>query len=291
MRIRHLRSRGRGSSYSLKRGLVESALRVLYQRDWPAHLWGLNPKASHVDAVRRYIPVRPSGKPNLRLGFVSDIHLGPTTPSTLVDRAFEILETARPDVLLLGGDYIFLDVTEDRSAELYRRIGRVRCGAKFAVLGNHDLWTDDRMIERALGDAGVQILTNRAVQLPTPNDDIAIVGLDDPWTGKIDPEAAFRDIQTDRTVVVICHSPDGASFCEGRRVSLFLCGHTHGGQIATPWGAPVASSGRLTRRYRAGFYKNGPMAIYVSRGVGGVEIPMRVGAPADVAILELCASI
>ena len=68
----------------------------------------------------------------------------------------------------------------------------VESPTKLAVLGNHDLWSDDRAIIKVLQDAGVTVLVNRTVRLPVPWDDVAIIGLDDPWTGMCNADEAFH---------------------------------------------------------------------------------------------------
>src|SRR5207249_748297 len=112
-------------------------------------------------------------RPPLRIAFVSDIHIGPTTPTETIANAFTLLRNARPDVLVLGGDYVYGDVTDEAAAELERWAGSIAAPLKLAVLGNHDLWTDHGRLERALERAGVRMLINDAVRLPAPHTDTA----------------------------------------------------------------------------------------------------------------------
>jgi predicted MPP superfamily phosphohydrolase len=73
----------------------------------------------------------------------------------------------------------------------------------------------------------------------------------------------------------------------GLRFDLFLAGHTHGGQIAAPWGPIVLPHGRMCSQYPSGFAQLESGVVYVSRGVGTVELPMRTFAPPDVMLLDL----
>jgi predicted MPP superfamily phosphohydrolase len=229
----------------------------------------------------------------LRIGFASDLHLGPTTPARLLDNAFEHLSAAKLDLLLLGGDYVFLDATEALAAELAFRVKGVPATRKFAVLGNHDLWTHHPRIERALAGAGVELLINRSETVRTRSGDITVVGLDEPWTGNLDVAPAWDGANGVRTHVVLCHSPDGLPPAQEaiRRMrpaptALYVCGHTHGGHIATPWG-PVIVPGRVGKRYPSGLHDLGTLQLYVSRGLGGIELPVRSYAKPEVAIFEL----
>jgi len=85
----------------------------------------------------------------------------------------------------------------------------------------------------------------------------------------------------------LCHSPDGLRLLSGLRFDLFLCGHTHGGQIAAPWGPIVLPHGLLCRQYPSGLRGFESGTVYVSRGVGGVELQIRTFATPDIMLLEL----
>lgn len=269
------------------RGLVESLLRVAYRGDWPARLWGVLPAAGALSTVR-YELVLPAGDGDTcRIAFVSDLHVGPTTPVTLLEKAFTTLRREEPDVLLLGGDYVFLDAKPDRLEALGALVESVNCSVKLAVLGNHDLWTSDGAIVETLAGAGATVLVNEAVALPDPWSDVVVLGLDDPWTGRCDPSAAAAQTNGEPVRIVLCHSPDGLRLLSGLRFDLFLCGHTHGGQIATPWGPIVLPYGRMCRRYPYGLQRFESGVVYVSRGLGGVELPIRTFARPDVMLLDL----
>lgn len=287
MRLK-LASEGRGQDYSLARGIVESTLDVLYARNWPGRLWGLTHRSRHVRTVEVQIEAR--GMTPLRIAFASDLHLGPTTSAYTLDRAFDLLSAAQPDVLLLGGDYVFLHATREKTRELRKRIANVQATHKFAVLGNHDLWTTHRHIEEALTEAGAQILLNTSVRLPNPHGDVAIVGLDDPWMGKPDANHAFKDAHGAALVFVLCHAPEGLPLCAGRPFSLYFCGHTHGGHVSTPLGPPIIP-GRVGRTLVAGEHHTQWGRAIISRGVGGIEVPFRSWAPPDVVVVDVVESL
>src|SRR6476469_3152788 len=111
MSLLRLKSEGRGGSYHPIRGLIESSLRLAYRGGWPARLWGLYPPSGQVRCVQHRLSILPPSATQLRIGFASDLHIGPTTPIKVLEAAFERLAQAELDVLLLGGDYVFLDAT------------------------------------------------------------------------------------------------------------------------------------------------------------------------------------
>nr|MCU0684800.1 hypothetical protein [Polyangiaceae bacterium] len=99
-----LRPSGRGRNYSPGRGLVESTLRLAYTPGhWPAKLWGLWPASRRVSLIEHHLPLLPllpllprspagEGRRPLRIAFLSDLHLGPTTSPATLDRAFAIVD-------------------------------------------------------------------------------------------------------------------------------------------------------------------------------------------------------
>lgn len=283
---------GRGFNYSMSRGAWEWALRRLYRGGWPASLWARVPGATRVERIELTLPVLPPGVPRLRLAFASDLHFGPTTPPGLLAQALEHVAAARPDLLVLGGDYVFLDASAEAVDGLSRWVAAVPARTKVAVFGNHDLWADDCAVEQALEAGGARVLVNRAIALQPPHDAVAVVGLDDPLTGQPDGARAFSSAGADRAALVVaaCHSPDGLEHVAGRGAALLVAGHTHGGQIALPGHVPiVVPAGRLARRYPHGLHRIGAMHLFVSRGLGGVEVPVRAWAPPDVAVIDLVA--
>jgi predicted MPP superfamily phosphohydrolase len=282
-----LRATGRGRRYSIGRAVLESTLALLYRGDWPARLWSLFPTSLSVVVARHRHPLpRGSGR-DCRIAFVSDLHVGPTTPLSLLRRAFDVVRREKPDVLLLGGDYVYLEALPRRLEVLRDLVASVPCPVKLAVLGNHDLWASDEAIVQALTGAGVRVLVNEVASLPAPWSDVVVVGLDDPWTGRCDAVAAAAQLDGQPFRLILCHSPDGLGLLSGLRFDLFLAGHTHGGQIAAPWGPIVLPHGRLCRQYPSGLARFGSGVVYVSRGVGTVELPARSFAPPEVVVLDL----
>jgi predicted MPP superfamily phosphohydrolase len=273
---------------------LEKALSLLYAGGWPARLWGWTPWADQVRVEAHDVPAGRVGRPPLRVAFVSDLHLGPTTPRSVLDRAFELLAEAAPDVLVLGGDYVFLGATRPRIRELLERVDRVPATTKLAVLGNHDFWARPERLEDALEGIGVRVLVNEAMHLRAPHDDVAILGLDDPFTGahahpdvEAEVDAALAPVVDVPVKIAVCHSPDGYPAVKGRPICLFMAGHTHGGHVALPGYKPLWIPSRYGRIWPYGFHDVDGMKLFVSRGVGGSLVPFRTWAPPDVAVFTV----
>jgi predicted MPP superfamily phosphohydrolase len=280
-----LRATGRGRHFSALRGVMEGLQEIVYAGSWPGRVMELLPASTRVAEVRHALDLRRSGRAALQLGFVSDLHIGPLTSPRLLDNAFAALAGFGPDLLVLGGDYVSFEATAEKAARLTRLVGSVPASTKVAVLGNHDLWTDETVVERALEAGGARVLVNGSVRLPAPHDDVTIVGLDEPWSGAPDPERAFAGAATPVRIAVT-HAPEGHPFIAGRGADLLLCGHTHGGQVALP-GGPVVVHGPLGRKYPSGLYDLDGLRLYVSRGLGNVDLPLRLNAPPEVALFTI----
>jgi predicted MPP superfamily phosphohydrolase len=224
--------------------------------------------------------------PPLRVAYASDFHAGPTTDPAVVTAACAALRAVRPDVLLLGGDFVNfkredIDWLAPELATIPAALGR------FAVLGNHDWIAGPRYVTDALERAGISVLTNRNSRLPKPFDDVWICGLDDHWYGYPDAEAAFAGATGAR--LLLMHAPSGLLDAGTNRFDVAFCGHTHGGQIALPDGRPLAvPNGALSRRYSRGRYalpRGG--TLIVSTGVGCVVLPLRIYADPEVVVCTI----
>lgn len=277
---------GRGTNYSRARGVMEWALAHVYREGWAAAAAHALRVDGRLRVVEHRVRVR-SGDRALRIAFASDFHAGPTTSPRQLDAAFAAIADAEPDVLLLGGDYVFL--SSRHIGEVANRLRAIRPPlGTFAVLGNHDLWADDAAIVRVLQDAGVRVLVNEHARLGEPFERVAIYGVDDPWTGSRSGAAAFEGGAPDDVRILLAHAPAALLDIGDAPFDLALCGHTHGGHIALPGGIPIVAPGPLSRRYSHGRFDLGHgRTLIVSRGIGATESPIRWNADPDVLAIEL----
>jgi predicted MPP superfamily phosphohydrolase len=269
---------GRGRHYDVVRRGLDVAERALYGSGWAARLayaLGLQGRV-HVD--RRALGA--SDGPALRVAFVSDLHAGPLTDPRVLDAAAAIVTEDAPDLVLLGGDYVCTHEREMDGLARFLASLRPRLGV-FGVLGNHDLWQDDVAIARALTEAGVRVLVNEEIRLPAPFAHVVVYGMDEPGTGDARAPAALQDGDVR---IVLMHSPPGLELLGPGEYRVAFCGHTHGGQVATPSGRPIllphGAGGR--RLARGGLFEQNGGQLLVSRGVGMSDVPVRIFAPSEV---------
>jgi predicted MPP superfamily phosphohydrolase len=224
-----------------------------------------------------------TGRPPLRVAFVSDLHAGPLTDPRLLRAAIRGIADAAPDLVLMGGDYVSLHHSE------VARLTSLLSGLEpslgiFAVVGNHDLWQDDVAISRALSEAGVRLLVNEEHRLPAPYSHVVVYGMDEPGTGN--PQAPATELGSGDIRLVLMHSPHGLSYLQGATFHVAFCGHTHGGQVALPSGEPIVlprGSGDR-RQARGGLFEVRGGQLLVSRGLGMSDVPVRLFAPSEIHI-------
>ncbi|MDB0571253.1 metallophosphoesterase family protein [Ralstonia solanacearum] len=283
---------GRGNYYTWWRKAGEAAEALFYANGWAArgaYALGLQGRL-RID--RREVPLPlsdPLAEP-LRVAFASDFHAGPLTDPRLLDAVVRAIDAFAPHVLLLGGDFVSLHHRHVTSLAVRLRELRVS-GGMFGVYGNHDLWVDDAFVRTELELAGVRMLVNESVRLPAPFDELFLCGLDEPGVGQPDPAMTFKDAGPRR--ILLMHSPLGLKHVHTFPFDLAFCGHTHGGQIALPWGRPIVlPSGSGERRFANGHFMLPEGArLVTSRGVGMSDVPVRLFSPSEVHLYTIRAAV
>ncbi len=235
----------------------------------------------------------------LRILHISDTHVSSET-----DWVLEMvcsLADIEVDLIVVTGDVISSARGLPAAAAA---IGSLRSSlGTYVVPGNHDHWAG-RHFHRISGEIGeflsprryvdefarhgVRVLINEAATIVFGDREINLVGLDDPYLGLSDPETAFHGLPGDRPNIVLGHSPDGAELIKERGCDLYLCGHTHGGQILGPAGLPPRQTNTtypLPATY--GLMVHRGVLTHVSAGLGTAVIPLRFNCPPRATVLTL----
>lgn len=148
---------------------------------------------------------------------------------------------------------------------------------------------DAQTLGRRLQEAGFVLLHNRVAHLVEPESglDLYLAGVDDVTEGRPRLGHTLDGIPADAPVVLLSHNPDIIASPQLPRIDLVLAGHTHGGQIVLPlWGPAHTQSWELQRNEVAGYFKRGRTHVYITRGIGE-GIPLRFGAPPQIALITL----
>jgi len=226
----------------------------------------------------------PQAFDGFRIVHLSDIHHSPFTSREQIERAVETANRLKPDIIALTGDYI----SHDRRyaapcAELLGRL-RARHGV-FAVLGNHDHWTDAALITDLFRAEGITVLVNQGMRFEQRGEAFWLAGVDDTMVGLEDLSLALAGARESEMKLLLAHNPIILRRAARAHVDLVLSGHTHGGQVK--FRSEQAASGRPRRRLLRGLGRQGETQIYVTRGLGTVVLPIRYGCPPEVSLLEL----
>ena len=224
----------------------------------------------------------PAGHAPVKIALLADTHLsGPDNSPARMGRIVDAINAAKPDLILLGGDYI-----GDR-----KLIGRVysveQAVAPFArlkaplgivaVLGNHDHWEGADAVTAELRRIGVTVLRNAAGR----RGPLAIGGIDDAHTGNADPRRTLAAVhRLGGAPLLFTHSPDVfPDLLPG--APLLLAGHNHCGQGVLPFYGPVTIPSRYGKRYMCGLYREYGKTLVVTGGVGTSVLPFRLLARSD----------
>ncbi|MGI8918173.1 MAG: metallophosphoesterase [Pyrinomonadaceae bacterium] len=226
----------------------------------------------------------PPGFDGFRVVHLSDIHHSPFTSREQIERAVETANRLKPDIIALTGDYI----SHDRRyaapcAEILGRL-QARYGV-FAVLGNHDHWTDAALITDLFRAEGITVLVNQGMRFERNGEAFWLAGVDDTMVGLEDLSLALAGARESEMKLLLAHNPIILRRAARANVDFILSGHTHGGQVK--FRSEQSASGRPRRRLLRGLGRQGETQIYVTRGVGTVVLPIRYGCPPEVSLLEL----
>jgi hypothetical protein len=215
----------------------------------------------------------------LRIGFLTDLHRSQAVSHDMAEGAVRTLLAEQPDLIVLGGDYVtwgdrrYVGAAADALAPLQALHG------VFAVLGNHD---DDRDMPHALASKGITVLRDARTRLTVRGEPLDLAGIRF-WTRKAgDIARIIRGASTN--LILLAHTPSRLPEATALAIPLVLSGHTHGGQIVLPGLGAIAA-----REFPvvAGSARRERTAIFVSRGVGTVYVPVRLNCPPEVAVLTL----
>lgn len=246
---------------------------------------GERPRIEEVDLR---VPGLDPAHDGLRVAHLTDLHAGPRTPDELIRAAVADANALAPDLVLLTGDFVCSD---RREVGLMRELMGGLAAPTYAVLGNHDIWTDRRGCAAALRGLGYEVLENAWTSVDFRGAPLAIVGVGDARTGVEDVGRAIVGLPAGRAPLVLAHGPRTADRLRrlGRPL-VCLSGHTHGGQISLPILTRLAFRRLAHEPYVRGRYTLDGVQLYVSRGIGNSGVRVRINAPPEVALLTLRAA-
>ena len=231
-----------------------------------------------------YLRRLPRELDGFRIVQLSDLHHSPFTSREQLERAIETANSLKPDIVALTGDYVSKE--RQYAAPCAELLGALspRHGV-YAVLGNHDHWTDAALITDLFRAEGITVLVNQGMRFEKNGAAFWLAGVDDTMVGLEDLPLALAGSSEQEFKLLLAHNPIILRKAARAGVDLVLSGHTHGGQVSLR--SERNASGRPRRRLLKGLARRGETQIYVTRGLGTVVLPVRFGCPPEVSLLEL----
>ncbi|MBI2736258.1 MAG: metallophosphoesterase family protein [Rhodospirillales bacterium] len=230
------------------------------------------------------LPGLPSSFDGYRILQLSDTHLDHFPELAPAARA--LLDGIEVDMLAVTGDVHGHPRTsiEHSAGLLMEALAGVRVrGPRLAVLGNHDPAAMVGVLERT----GFDVLVNRSIVVRHGGDSLCVTGLDDVHSFYTEAALAALGDHDGGFRIALVHSAEVADDADEAGYALYLCGHTHGGQICLPGGRPLVTHLKRCRHAASGLWRQGRMVGYTSRGVGVSDLPMRFNTRGEVVVITL----
>jgi predicted MPP superfamily phosphohydrolase len=247
-----------------------------------AYMRRFEPARPTLERITLRLPALPPALDGLRIGQITDTHLGLPFTADNLRWAVEQMRREQPDLIGLTGDLAGL---REGIPEIPPLLSGLHAPlGVYAVPGNHDYWEGLADVHAALMLADIPLLMNEHRHLRWNGADFWLAGADEIWDGSPNFAAALAGVPRDAFKLLLAHSPDIADNAADYGFAVQLSGHTHGGQLRLPLIGPLARP-RYGQRYVMGLYQVGAMTLYVSRGLGG--LPMRLLCRPEATIFTL----
>ncbi|TNO97801.1 metallophosphoesterase [Bacillus sp. CD3-1a] len=214
------------------------------------------------------------------------------------DVLIQKMKSIDPDIIAITVDLIdSKSYDAEVSMQLIREM--VKKYPVYFVTGNHEQWSGKYdSLEKELKKYGVNVLRNEYVGIRKGEQEINLLGIDDPefGTGNRDEgniiideiKKAKIEMQPDRYNVLLSHRPEFIKEYTNERLDLVLSGHAHGGQVRLPFiGGLVAPNQGVLPKYTAGLYVEQNTSMVVSRGLGNSIIPQRILNRPEIVVVQL----
>jgi len=237
-----------------------------------------------------------------RIVQVSDFHADDSWHGNIwMDRArvsevVQVVNEQLADAVVITGDFVTRIQKQTPETLAPLKDLKARDGV-YAILGNHDHWSDPQFIRGLLRQYGIHDLSDSSHTLRRGKAQLHLVGLDDLWpmNNSIAPiwshqarlQQVLSEVPTEGCAVLLVHEPDFAEVAAATgRIDLQLSGHTHGGQIQVPLYGPLEVP-PLGGRYPSGLYQVEKMVHYTNRGVGMVSPHVRFNCRPEISVFSI----
>lgn len=223
-----------------------------------------------------------------RIAQISDLHnacFGENNTDLLA-----LLKNADPDMIAITGDLVD-SRNPDEAAALEFAEEAAKIAPVYYVPGNHEARRDFAALREKLVAVGVTVLDDRSVNLEKDDGKLTVVGLSDPaFRGETQFLSTLEQLSGEKNgyTVLLSHRPEYFEEYAAVGMDLIFSGHAHGGQFRLPLAGGLIAPGQgLFPKYDSGLFAQGNTVMAVSRGLGNSLLPIRLGNPPEVVIVQL----
>ncbi len=243
-----------------------------------------------IESTHPDLPVELEG---LRIAQISDLHVGPHTPTRFLERVRAAVEEAQADIIVITGDQV-----DDHAPDVHHFAAAFRSLSAplgvYAIAGNHDVYAGWHGVRAGLEQMGVRVLVNESLALTRGRAKFYIAGTGDPAARSFgegahdaapDINRTLRSVPSDAFTIALAHNPALWPALAKRGVQLTLSGHTHYGQFSIPRLGWSLASPFLA--HAMGSHLDGQSLLYINPGTNYWGLPLRIGALPEVTVITL----
>jgi predicted MPP superfamily phosphohydrolase len=222
---------------------------------------------------------------------ITDIHMSAFLSEREMERIVGMANDTRANLAIMTGDLVTR--VGDPVDVCLRQLARVKSDAgMIGCMGNHEIYAHaEDYVEEQGARLGIRFLRSKNLLMEFRGRKLNFAGVDYQRKGMPYLVGAERLIEPGVTNILLSHNPDVFPVAAAQGYELTLSGHTHGGQITVEYLKQYVNPARFVTRYVSGLYSKEGKRIYVSRGLGTVGVPTRLGAPPELTLIRLKAAI
>ena len=214
----------------------------------------------------------------VKLVMMSDLHLGYHNRRDELHRWVDMINSEKPDLVLIAGDIIDGSMRPLKEQKMYEEFRRIKAPI-YACIGNHEYYSGESGAQQFYQDAGIHLLQDSVAVIG----DFCIIGRDDRTNIHRDSLGVImKKANLTKYCILLDHQPYHLEQAEHHHVDFQFSGHTHHGQV---W--PISWITESIYECAFGPYKKGHTDYYISSGLGIWGGKFRIGTRSEYVVVTI----